>query len=150
MWLNCNILEMTYYYAPGWSPIDNPGFEENGTNDYTITLPVATTDQWQAQVAFKTDMTTSADKNYDFYVVLNSTMDHPGVTIKLVLDGDDNTFYFADRHALTAYEDFVYKVPNMTGIDMSKINLFFDFGGCAENTVVNIKDIILQEHREAE
>lgn len=150
MWLNCNILEMTYYYAPGWAQIDNPGFEENGTNDYTITLPVATTDQWQAQVAFKTDMTTSADKNYDFYVVLNSTMDHPGVTIKLVLDGDDNTFYFADRHALTAYEDFVYKVPNMPGIDMSKINLFFDFGGCAENTVVNIKDILLQEHREAE
>ncbi len=150
MWLNCNILEMTYYYAPGWAPIDNPGFEENGTNDYTITLPVATTDQWQAQVAFKTDMTTSADKNYDFYVVLNSTMDHPGVTIKLVLDGDDNTFYFADRHALTAYEDYVYKVPNMPGIDMSKINLFFDFGGCAENTVVNIKDILLQEHREAE
>ena len=150
MWLNCNILEMTYYYAPGWAQIDNPGFEENGTNDYTITLPVATTDQWQAQVAFKTDMTTSADKNYDFYVVLNSTMDHPGVTIKLVLDGDDNTFYFADRHALTAYEDYVYKVPNMPGIDMSKINLFFDFGGCAENTVVNIKDIILQEHREAE
>ncbi|MBE6219342.1 MAG: DUF5121 domain-containing protein [Rikenellaceae bacterium] len=150
MWLNCNILEMTYYYAPGWAPIDNPGFEENGTNDYTITLPVATTDQWQAQVAFKTDMTTSADKNYDFYVVLNSTLDHPGVTIKLVLDGDDNTFYFADRHALTAYEDYVYKVPNMPGIDMSKINLFFDFGGCAENTVVNIKDILLQEHREAE
>ncbi len=150
MWLNCNILEMTYYYAPGWAPIENPGFEENGTNDYTITLPVATTDQWQAQVAFKTDMTTSADKNYDFYVVLNSTMDHPGVTIKLVLDGDDNTFYFADRHALTAYEDYVYKVPNMPGIDMSKINLFFDFGGCAENTVVNIKDILLQEHREAE
>ena len=150
LWLNCNILEMTYYYAPGWSPIDNPGFEENGTNDYTITLPVATTDQWQAQVAFKTDMTTSADKNYDFYVVLNSTMDHPGVTIKLVLEGDDNTFYFADRHALTAYEDFVYKVPNMSGIDMSKINLFFDFGGCAENTVVNIKDVLLQEHREAE
>ena len=150
MWLNCNILEMTYYYAPGWAQIDNPGFEENGTNDYTITLPVATTDQWQAQVAFKTDMTTSADKNYDFYVVLNSTMDHPGVTIKLVLDGDDNTFYFADRHALTAYEDYVYKVPNMPGIDMSKINLFFDFGGCAENTVVNIKDILLQEHREAE
>lgn len=150
LWLSCNVLEMTYYYAPGWTPIDNPGFEENGTNDYTITLPVATTDQWQAQVAFKTDMTSSADKNYDFYVVLNSTMDHPGVTIKLVLEGDDNTFYFADRHALTAYEDYVYKMPNMQGIDMSKINLFFDFGGCAENTVINIKDIIFQEHREAE
>ena len=150
MWLSCNVLEMTYYYAPGWSQIDNPGFEENGTNNYTITLPAATTDQWQAQVAFKTDMSTSVDKNYDFYLVMNSSMDHPGVTIKLVLEGDDNVFYFADRHALTAYEDFVYKMPNMPGIDMAKINLFFDFGGCAENTVVNIKDILFQEHREAE
>ena len=150
MWLNCNVLEMTYYYAPGWAQIANPGFEELGTNHYKITLPEATTDQWQAQVAFKTDMTTSADKSYDFYLEMTSTMNHPGVTIKLVLDGDDNTFYFADRHELVEYETFVYKVPNMPGIDMSKINLFFDFGGCAAGTEVEIKNILLQEHREAE
>lgn len=147
MWLSATVEEMTYYYAPGWAQIDNPGFEADG-NNYTITLPAATTDQWQAQVAFKTNMSTTADKRYDFYLVMNSTLDHPGVTIKLVLEGDDNVFYFADRHPLTAYEDFVYKMPNMAGIDMEKINLFFDFGGCAENTVVNIKDILFQEHRE--
>lgn len=152
MWLSMTIEEMFYHYAPGWDPVINDqfGFEENGTNDYTITLPVATTDQWMAQFAFRTTMSSSADKNYDFYLVMNSTMDHPGVTIKLVKTGDDNTFYFADRHPLTAYEDFVYKVPNMPGIDMEKISLFFDFGGCAENTVVNIKDILFQEHREEE
>ncbi|MBP3547391.1 MAG: DUF5121 domain-containing protein [Alistipes sp.] len=152
LWLSMTVEEMFYHYAPGWGAIINDqfGFEENGTNDYTITLPLATTDQWQAQMAFRTTMSSSADKSYDFYLVMNSTVDHPGVTIKLVKTGDDNTFYFADRHPLTAYEDFVYKVPNMPGIDMEKISLFFDFGGCAENTVVNIKDIIFQEHREEE
>ena len=149
MWLSMAVEEMMYYYAPGWSQIDNPEMVQDG-NKYTVTLPVATTDQWQAQMAFRTNMSTSADKSYDFYVVLNSTMDHPGVTIKLVMTGDDNTFYFADRHALTAYEDFVYKMPNMPGIDMEKVSLFFDFGGNAENTVVEIRDILLQEHREAE
>ena len=147
LWLSATVEEMFFYYAPGWSQIDNPAVEENG-NNYTITLPAATTDQWQAQVAFRTDMSSSADKSYDFYAVLNSNEDHPGVTIKLVMTGDDNTFYFADRHVLTAYEDYVYKVPNMPGIDMAKISLFFDFGGNKENTVVNIKDILFQEHRE--
>ena len=152
MWLSMNLLSMSYYYAPGWVQIADPGFEEDG-NSYLISLPEATTDQWQAQVAFHTDMTSSAAKTYDFQCVLNVNQDHPGVTIKLVLSGggdNDNIFYFADRHPLTADEDYVYRMENMPGIDMEKISLFFDFGGCAENTVVNIKDIIFQEHREAE
>lgn len=148
MWLSTSYT-MSYYYAPGWSQIDDPEFEENG-NDYTVTLPTATTDQWQAQVAFHTTMSSSSAKTYDFYVVMTSTEDHPGVTIKLVKEGDDNAFYFADRHALTADEEFVYKMPNMAGIDMDQISLFFDFGGCAAGTVVNIKDILFQEHREEE
>lgn len=149
LWLSTTITEMFYYYAPGWAQIANPELEENG-NDYTITLPEATTDQWQAQVAFKTTMSSSADKTYDFYLEMTSTEDHPGVTIKLTKEGDDNTFYFADRHALTADETFVYKVPNMAGLDIDKINLFFDFGGNAAGTQVNIKNILFQEHREEE
>lgn len=153
LWLSATIEEMFYHYAPGWCdpPINSEiTFEQNATNNYTITLPKATDSQWQAQVAFKTNMSSSAAKTYDFYLVMNSTTDQPGVTIKLVLNGDDNVFYFADRHPLVAYEDFVYKVPNMQGIDMEKINLFFDFGGCPENSVINIKDILFQEHREQE
>ncbi len=147
MWLSMNIREMFYYYAPGWAQIANPELESNG-NNYTVTLPEATSDQWQAQMAFKTDMSSSSDKTYDFYLVISSTEDHPGVTIKLVKEGDDGVFYFADRHPLTAYDEFVYKMPNMAGIDMESINLFFDFGGCAAGTKVTIKDILFQEHRE--
>ncbi len=147
MWLSMNVLDMVWFYAPGWTQIDNPELKQDG-NSYTVVLPEATAEQWQAQMAFKTDMSSSADKKYDFYCVLNSSSDHPGVTVKLVLEGDDNTFYFADKHRLSAYEDYVYKVPSMDGIDMDKINLFFDFGGNAAGTEITIKDIIFQEHQE--
>lgn len=149
MWLSKNLLSMSYYYAPGWSQIADPGLSEDG-NNYVITLPEATTDQWQAQVAFHTDMTSSASKTYDFQCVLNSNQDHPGVTIKLVLSGggdNDNIYYFADRHPLKAYEDFVYRMPDMPGVDMDKISLFFDFGGNAAGTEVTVSDVLFQEHR---
>ena len=145
MWLTANTTEMTYYYAPGWSQIDNPGFVADG-NNYTVTLPEATTDQWQAQVAFaNTGMSATSDKAYDFYLVMNSTQDHPGVTVKLTQDGDDNLFFFADRHQLAAYEDYVYKVVAMPGIDASNLKLVLDFGGNAAGTEVTIKDIIFRE-----
>lgn len=147
MWNTMTVEEMMYYYAPGWAQIANPELtEDNGA--YTLSLPEATTDQWQAQVAWRTDMTSSADKTYDFMVKLVSNTDHPGVTIKLTQTGDDNNFYFADRHPLTADEEFVYKMPNMAGKDMPKISLFFDFGGCAAGTEIVISEIIFQEHTE--
>lgn len=148
-WLSMNLLSMSYYYAPGWAQIADPGLEQDG-NNYVISLPEATTDQWQAQVAFHTDMSSSASKTYDFQCVLNSNQDHPGVTIKLVLSGggdNDNIFYFADRHPLTAGEDYIYRMTDMPGIDMDKISLFFDFGGCAAGTEVNLRDVLFQEHR---
>ncbi len=147
MWNSATVEEMFYYYAPGWAPIANPELtEDNGA--YTLLLPEATAEQWQAQVAWRTDMTSSADKTYDFMVKLVSNTDHPGVTIKLTQTGDDNNFYFADRHPLTADEEFVYKMPNMAGKDMPKISLFFDFGGCAAGTEIVISEIIFQEHTE--
>ena len=147
MWLSMTVNSMFYYYAPGWAQIADPELVQNG-NDYTVTLPEATSDRWQAQMAFKTTMSSSADKRYDFYLVMTSTEDHPGVTVKLVKEGDDDTFYFGDRHPLKAYEEFVYKVPDMAGIDMASINLFLDFGGNVAGTEINIKDILFQEHRE--
>ncbi len=145
-WLSMTVEEMMYYYAPGWAQIDNPTMEEDG-NSYTVTLPVATTERWQAQVAFRTDMSSSADKTYDFSCKLLSNQDHPSITIKLVQTGDDGNFYFEDMHKVTADEEYVYKVADMPGKDMEKISLFFDFGGNAEGTTVKISDILFQEHR---
>ena len=136
---------MEFWYAPGWVQIDNPGFVDAG-NDYTIELPQATTDQWQAQVKFHTDLTTSASSNYDFSAIFNSDKDLNGATVKLVLDGDDGVFYFTDRIDLKAGEDYIFWKSNMPGIDMSKVMLVLDFGGCQENTVVNVSNIVLKDH----
>lgn len=139
-----------FWYAPGWAQIADPEFVENG-KDFTVTFPEATTDQWQAQVKLHSDVTTSAEKQYDFRIVMNSTTDHPGVTVKLVLSGggdNDNVFYMADRVKLTAYDDCEFKWVNMPGIDMDKASLVLDFGGCEAATVVNVSKIHLQEHHE--
>ncbi|MBQ9576322.1 MAG: hypothetical protein IJV11_05530 [Muribaculaceae bacterium] len=145
MWKNVDY-NMFYYYAPGWAQIADPGFVDNG-NDYTITLPEATTDQWQAQVAFKTtNISTSAAHNYDFSCIINSDKDLNGATVKLVMDGDDNVFYFADRIDLKAGEDYIFWKSDMPGIDMERVNLFFDFGGCQAGTTVNISSVVLKDH----
>ena len=134
-----------FYYAPGWSQIADPGFEANG-NIYKVTLPEATTDQWQAQVKFLTNMQTSADKTYDFRIIMNSTQDIKGATVKLVQHGDDNTFYFVEKVELKAYTDITFQQVSLAGLDMSAVDLVLDFGGCPANTEVTISGIILQEH----
>lgn len=142
---------MSFYTAHGgsWEGLPDTGFEADDKNYvYRLTMPEATDSQWQRQVAFHTTMSSSAENFYDFCCTLTSSEDIPGVTIKLVKEGDDNTFYFADRHDLTANEPFVYKMPNMQGIDMEKIALFFDFGGNPADTEVEIKDICFQLHQE--
>ncbi len=145
MWKNVDY-NMFFWYAPGWNQIADPGFEANG-NDYTVFLPEATTDQWQAQMAFKTtNISTTADKHYDFSCILNSDKDLNGVTVKLVMDGDDNVFYFADRIDLKAGENYIFWKSDMPGIDMERVNLFFDFGGCQAGTTVNIFNIVLKDH----
>jgi hypothetical protein len=145
MWKNVDYT-MFFWYAPGWSQIADPGFTANG-NDYTISLPEATTDQWQAQVAFKTtNISTNAATNYDFSCIINSDKDLNGATVKLVMDGDDNVFYFTDRIDLKAGEDYIFWKSDMSGIDMERVNLFFDFGGCQAGTNVNISGIVLKDH----
>ena len=145
MWKNAQF-NMFFWYAPGWNQIADPAFEANG-NDYTVTLNEATTDQWQAQMAFKTtNISTSAAHNYDFSCIINSDKDLNGATVKLVMDGDDNVFYFTDRIDLKAGEDYIFWKSDMPGIDMERVNLFFDFGGCQAGTHVNISNIVLKDH----
>lgn len=136
-----------YYYAPAWAQIADPKMTE-GANSWTLELPEATSDQWQAQFKMATDLATSADKRYDFRVTFYSDKELPGVTFKCVLDGDDNTFYMADRLHVPEYEDATFKWVDLPGIDMSKMKIVFDFGGNQANTKVTVKDIIVQEHRD--
>lgn len=138
---------MEFYYAPGWTPIADPGFTINGST-YELEFSEATFETWQAQVKFHTLMATSADKNYDFRITFESNTDHGGITVKLTQDGDDGNFYMADPVAVTAYEEQTFKWVNMPGKDIEKLMLVLDFGGNAADTKVTVKDIIFQEHAE--
>ena len=142
---------MSFYTAHGssWDALPDSGFAADDANYvYTVSMPEATDMQWQRQVAFHTNMSSSAENFYDFCCTLTANADIPGVTIKLVKEGDDNTFYFADRHDIKADEPFVYQMPNMQGIDMEAIALFFDFGGNPADAEVVIKDVCFQLHQE--
>ncbi|MBX2966571.1 MAG: hypothetical protein KF845_10525 [Cyclobacteriaceae bacterium] len=148
LWKNVDFVNH-FYYAPGWSPIyEGPaysGFTGN-TNSYTISYPTATSDQWQNQVHFRTtNIATTVDKSYDFRCILNSTKNINGVTIKLTKVGDDATAFFTRRVNIIAFEDHVFKMPNMEGLDIDNISLVFDFGGNPDNTEVTISSIILKE-----
>ena len=146
MWKNCQFTNEFFYTNPDWAQIDNPTVtEKNGA--YTIELPTATAMQWQAPVQFLTDMTTNSVTKYDFSCKLVSTTDHPGVTLKLVKTGDDNSFYFAERIDLKANQEVLFYRSDMDGIDMDNITLVVDGGGNADNTKLTISNIDLQEHK---
>lgn len=143
---NCTFTH-TFYYAPGWAQIADPVVDETaGVNKYVIHLPEATTDQWQAQVFWHTDIETNSANHYDFSCKLYATQDHNNVTVKLTKEDDDNVFYFADKVTLKAGQEYIFYKSDMEGLDIDKIKLVMDFGGNAANTDVTVSDIDLQEH----
>ena len=149
LWTGANKSKIFHYYAPGWTQInEGPGIEING-DDYTLTFPQATTDQWQAQFAFtELGIQTKSGVNYDLQVVINPNVDLKGVTVKLTDANDDGNFYVEQRVEFPAGKDTPFQVADFEGRDIADLDLFFDFGGNPENTVVEIKQIIISEHKE--
>ena len=149
MWKNA-AMDVSFWFANNdWGQIENPAYTAEG-NTHTIVIPEGIGSQrWQGQMVFNnTGLATSADKKYDFQLILNSTADHAGVTIKLTQQDNDNVFFFEDAHAVTAYEEFKYQVKGVQGVDLTNAKLVLDFGGAVAGSTVEIKDIILQEHIE--
>ena len=137
----------SFYYAPSWSQLPNPEVENNG-NEYLLKLPSATFSQWQAQVFIIPDnpVALESSKSYDFSVVLNSTTDIRAVTLKLTDVSSDDNFLFTENVNLTAFEDYIFDLSDLPGIDAAAVKMVFDFGGNPDNTEVTIKRIVLKDH----
>jgi len=142
---NSATISQRFWYAPGWSQIADPTCEVDG-NSYKLTFPNATTDQWQAQCFWETDMTTNSVTNYDFSCHFMANADHKNVTVKLFKKGEDNTFFFTENISLKAYEEYVFYMSDMPGLDIDNVSLVLDFGGCPDNFEVTVSKIDLQEH----
>ena len=137
----------SFFYAPSWSQIPDPEVENNG-NEYLLKLPSATFAQWQAQFFIIPDnpVALESSKSYDFSVVLNSTTDIRAVTLKLTDVSSDDNFLFTENVNLTAFEDYIFDLSDLPGIDAAAVKMVFDFGGNPDNTEVTIKRIVLKDH----
>ena len=140
-----------WFASDGWSQIGDPTWKhENG--EWSLTIPEGMGgSQWQGQCPINTTLTAKMDKKYNFYLVLESDSDLPGVTIKLTETDDeakhDDNFFFADRHDVKADEPFIYKAEGVTlpKNDAHALSLFFDFGGSPIGANIKISKIYFEE-----
>lgn len=134
----------SFWYAPGWNQIADPGFEHNGA-DYAFSLPVATTDEWQGQCfIIPNELRLEASKSYDFSCVINSNTGG-FATVKMPNVADDGPTLFYTRVPLEAGKDYVFYITDCQGFD-DVAKLVLDFGGCPDNTTVTISNITLKDH----
>lgn len=150
MWAQATPTMGFWFSASDWSGGLVADFVDNGNGTYTVTMPEGMgSDQWQGQVHFEsTGIATSADKKYDFQVVLLSSEDHPGATIKFGKQGDDDTFYCDGRHPLVGGEEFIYQLADVPGKDIDNIKFSLDFAGGVAGSTVEISQIIICEHQD--
>jgi hypothetical protein len=144
------------YYAPGWSQIDNAEVTQDGST-YTISLPTATSERWQAQVTLTGDgIEISKDQEYDFCAELSSNNALSNVTCKVQQAGDgdeaNNNFLEGTDGAtinIDAGGSYKFQVAKKTfSADCTGVKLVFDFGGNPANTTVTVDKITLQKHKE--
>ena len=130
-----------------WAQIADPEWKHEG-DTWQITMPEGIgTQQWQGQFPIHTTLTASMSKKYNFYCVVEADNDIPGLTIKLTETGEDNNFFFADRHEIAADKAYIYKAENVAlpQQDAAKLSLFLDFGGTPAGTVVKVSKIYFEE-----
>lgn len=153
LWSGCTYTN-SFYYAPGWAPIADPALSVNG-NEIEIQLPTATFEQWQAQVAFNTDLAIeSTDTPYDFKITFESNVDLNGVMVKLVQTDEgetkhDNNFFFAETVNVPANSPTTFWTASVKAPEaMHAVSLVLDFGGNPDGTEVKVSNIIFQRHHD--
>lgn len=140
------VTQVAGYYAPGWSQIADPTVIHGAGNDFTVQLPVGTTDRWQAQVPFETNITTSeSEETYDFSCILTSNKDF-NVMVKFTNPNNDGDFYFAEEQAVKAGEPICFYMTEMPSRNIENLKLFFDFGGCPDATEVSVENLVFIPH----
>ena len=142
---------MSFYYNPdpGWGNDQTAAFEalfKGGNNDYSVTIPQECFSEWQAQVHFHTNLTTSAAINYDFSCIFNSDRDIEGVVVKLTNEDDSEAIIDEHNIKLKAGEDYIFWVSNVPGKDLNPVKLVMDFGHATGETNISITDIVLKDH----
>lgn len=143
---------LSYYYAPGWAQIADPGCEISGSK-FTWTLPSATSDRWQAQVFMvpTAPVAMSEESVYDFKCTLNASA---SLTAKVKVhrfdengsDADNGITLLDEDVALTADEDATLSLKDLKGFNGNNLRIVMDFGGNPDNTEVSVSGISIKRH----
>ena len=139
----------TFYFNPGWGTERTGEMEAGytgGNNDYTVTIPDACSDRWQAQFHLHTDLNLKAGTNYDFSVIFNADKDIDGVTVKLTNEADADAIIDVADVNLKAGQDIVFWQSDIAGKDLSKVKLVFDFGHATSATKINVSNVVIKDH----
>lgn len=143
---NTTLELLTGFYAPDWNQIADAQVTMSG-NDFSVKLPVATKEKWQAQVPFSTGIGTTQEDGvtYDFSCILTSNKDHGNITIKLTNSTNNNDFYFEEKQAVKAGEPVCFYMTELPSRNIENLTLVFDFGGNAEGTEVTVENLVLMK-----
>lgn len=149
LWTKANVKLNSFWYAPGWSQIADPEYTMT-KEAISLTLPQATTDQWQAQMHVGTDICLNEGEAYDFSIIFTATKDMNNITVKIHPDGDDDdahSFFPNSKVNITAGEPKAFWFSNLTAaVPMNNLVFTFDFGGNPEGVEVTIENIVLKRH----
>ena len=142
--------DATFYFAPNWSPdrtADMQATYNDKGNDYTITVPDAAFDRWQAQMHLHTTgVETSSANHYDFSCIFVADADIDGVTVKVTNEADNEAIIDVDNISLKAGKEYVFWKSDVEGKDLSPVKIVFDFGHASGATNINVSNIVLKDH----
>ena len=142
--------DATFYFAPNWSPdrtADMQATYNDKGNDYTITVPDAAFDRWQAQMHLHTTgVETSSANHYDFSCIFVADADIDGVTVKVTNEADNEAIIDVDNISLKAGKEYVFWKSDIEGKDLSPVKIVFDFGHASGATTINVSNIVLKDH----
>ena len=142
--------DATFYFAPNWSPDRTAEMQatyNDKGNDYTITVPDAAFDRWQAQMHLHTTgVETSSANHYDFSCIFVADADIDGVTVKVTNEADNEAIIDVDNISLKAGKEYVFWKSDIEGKDLSPVKIVFDFGHASGATTINVSNIVLKDH----
>lgn len=132
-----------------WNGMPDPTNSGDINEGIEFTMNGAGSDQWKAQMHIEnTGVTLSASKTYDFSIAIVSDAEQTlEVTVKPQKDGDDNTFFSADKHAVKKGVN-VISFTDCAGFD-GDFKIALDFAGAPEGTNFTVKNVFLSEHNDA-
>lgn len=150
MWTGATKNDPSFYYAPGWSQLSDPSYSFDG-DAYSLTLPEATTDQWQAQMHVTTNIELVEGESYDGSLIVTTNKTLPGMTVKIHPEGDDDDAHaiYVKRQEVPAGEPMaIWFSENLCVAGTSNLVYTFDFGGNEAGTEVIIENIVIKNHKD--